>query len=366
MKKITYEKSGVSYQSLDPAKKLAQIAAKRTAKNLKKPLFFEIQDSRGESAYAWQQGQYIMASVIEGLGTKNLVADEMYKITGRTFYDAIGHDTVATVVNDLVSIGAKPLVINAYWAVGNDNWFRDKKRTEDLIKGWETGCNEAQVAWGGGETPALKGIVDEKTIELGGSAIGIIKNKNYLTSDKKISIGDRILLIKSNGINCNGLSLARSVAKSLPKGFQTKIRGSLTYGEALLTKTNIYANLIQDLQQSNIDIHYISNITGHGLRKIMRGRPEFTYVIEEVFKPQEIFLFIQKHAKLTDSEIYETLNMGQDFAIFVSPKDAKKAQAIIKKNKFKGLDAGYVEKGPRQVIIKPKQVTFSSQSLDLR
>jgi len=98
----------------------------------------------------------------------------------------------------------------------------------------------------------------------------------------------------------------------------------------------------------------------------MRAKPQFTYVIEKVFEPQEIFLFIQKHANNTNKEAYDTYNMGQDYAIFLLPKDVKKSQEIIKKNKFTSLDAGYVEKGPRQVVIKPKNITFKSETLDLR
>ena len=367
MNKITYEKSGVSYQSLDPAKKLAQIAAHKTSKNLIKAGFKEITDTRGESAYVWQQGTVFMASVIEGLGTKNLVADHVSKISpGRTYYDVIGHDTVATIINDLIAVGAQPLVVHAYWAVGSDTWFQNDQKVKDLIIGWGNGCQESGVSWGGGETPALKGIVKEQTIELGGSAVGIIRNKKDLITDKKLKVGDRIILLKSNGINCNGLSLARAVAKKLPKGYATKLKNGKMYGEALLTKTNIYAKLVQDLLGAGIDIHYISNITGHGLRKIMRARGNFTYIVEKIFEPQEVFGFIQKHAKLSDNEIYQTLNMGQDYSVFIPPKDVKKAQAIINKNKFQSLDAGYVEKGPRQVIIKPKNLTFKSATLDLR
>lgn len=363
----TYAKSGVNYKSLDPVKKLALSSAKRTSRHFKGHSFSEVEASRGESAYVWKQGNILMASVIEGLGTKNLVADEMQKIfSGRTYYDVIGHDTVATIINDLISVGASPLVIHAYWAVGGDKWFKDKERTKDLITGWEAACNAARVTWGGGETPSLKGIINEDTIELGGSAVGIIKDKKNLILSEKLKPGDRIVFVKSNGINCNGLSLARSLAKKLKKRYATKINDNYTYGDLLLTKTNIYAQLIHDLQKAGISIHYISNITGHGLRKIMRAKQNFTYVIEKIFEPQEIFNFIQKQAEISNEEMYSTFNMGQDYAILLPKKDVKKALTIVKNNKFVGLDAGYVQKGPRQVIIKPKNITFKNESLDLR
>lgn len=364
MNKITYAQVGDNYDTKDPIKKLAQVAARQTISN--NSGFREISDTRGESAFVWQQGPTLFASVVEGLGTKNLVADEMRKITGKTYYDVIGHDTVATIINDLISVGAKPRVIHAYWAIEDNNWLQDRQRMTDFITGWRDACKLSMATWGGGETPTLKDIVEKDTVDLGGSAIGVIGSEKRLITDQKLKAGDKILLLKSNGINCNGISLARAVAKKLPKGYATKMFDGQVYGESLLTKTNIYAKLVQDILDAGIDIHYISNITGHGLRKIMRARGEFTYMIEKLFEPQEVFLFIQKHANLTDDEIYQTLNMGQDYAIFIEPKDLKKAQRIISKNKFESLDAGYVEVGSRQVKILPKNLTFKSETLDLR
>lgn len=365
MKKITYEKVGDNYDTKDPIKKMAQLYARQTIIK-EKSGFKEISDSRGESAFVWQMGNTLMASVVEGLGTKNLVADAMRQINGRTYYDVIGHDTVATIINDLITVGAKPRVVHAYWAIEDNSWLEDQQRMKDFVTGWRDACKIAMATWGGGETPTLKGIVEKGTIDLGGAAIGIIESKKRLIADKKLMVGDRIILLKSRGINCNGLSLARAVAKKLPYGYATKLKNGKMFGEALLTKTNIYAKLIQDLLDSKIDIHYICNITGHGLRKIMRGRGNFTYVVEKIFEPQEVFIFIQKQANLSDLEIYGTLNMGQDYAIFVPEKDVKKAQEIVKKDGFQSLDAGYVKKGKRQVKVLPINITFKSETLDLR
>lgn len=364
--KITYSESGVSYASMDPVKRLAQKASKETAAHLLKSGFQEIKDTKGESAYVWKQGSVYMASVIEGLGTKNLVADAMRKITGKTYYDIIGHDTIAAVINDLTTVGAKPLVIHAYWAVGDSEWLDDIERMEDLVKGWKSGCDLAEVSWGGGETPTLKGIVNPSTIDLGGSAVGIIVNEKRLLTDKRIQAGDRILMLKSNGINANGISLARAVADQLPEGYATKLQGGTLYGEALLTKSNIYAKVINDILDNGIDIHYISNITGHGLRKVMRANQEFSYVLEKIFEPQELFVFLKEHAGLSEKEMYETYNMGMDYAVFLSKKDIEKARAIIRQNGFESLDAGYVMTGKRQVIIKQKDIILEGESLQLK
>lgn len=364
--KITYSQVGDNYDTKDPIKIHAQKAARETGKNLLKHGFEEVSDSRGESAYVWKQGNIYMASVVEGLGTKNLIADGTRKFAGKTNYDVIAHDTVATIINDLVTVGAKPLVVHAYWAIEDNEWLADEVRMKDLIDGWKKACDIAGASWGGGETATMKQIVVPDTCELAGSAIGIIGNKTRLITDNKLKAGDRILLIKSNGVNANGISLTRAIAKKLPKGYATKLNDGTTYGEALLTKSNIYAKLIQDLHDAKIAIHYISNITGHGLRKIMRARPRFTYVIENILEPQEIFNFIQKHAGLSDYEMYDTYNMGMDYAIFLPEKDIKKAQAIVEKNKFESINAGFIKNGNRQVIIEPKNITFTDERLKVR
>lgn len=363
---ITYSQVGDNYDTKDPIKKLAQDAAKATAENLKKRGFEEVSDTRGESAYVWKQDNVYMATMIEGLGTKNLVADAMRKVTGLTYYDVIGNDTVAYIINDLITVGAKPLTIHAYWAIEDNSWLQDQQRMKDLIAGWKDACDKAGASWGGGETATLKQIVIPETIDLAGSAVGVIGPESRLITDKKLKSGDRILLIKSNGINASGISLARAIAKKLPKGYGEELPNGTFYGEAILTKCNIYARLVQDLLDEGIDIHYMNYISGHGMRKIMRARGKFTYVVEKIFDPQEIFTFIQKHANIDDYEIYQTYNMGQDYVIFIPESDIEKAQEIVRSNGFESLNAGYIEKGERKVIIKPKNLTYKGETLDLR
>ena len=69
-----------------------------------------------------------MASVVEGLGTKNLIADGTRKFTGKTHYDAIAHDTVATIINDLITVGAQPLVFTHTGQLRIMHWLADEER----------------------------------------------------------------------------------------------------------------------------------------------------------------------------------------------------------------------------------------------
>ena len=363
-RKITYSKVGEDYEKKDPVKKLAQAQARLTSKNIF-PLK-ELPNTRGESAYVWEQDGTYMAAVIEGLGTKNLIADEMLKLTGKDYYENIAHDTVASIVNDLVTVGARPLVVHAFWAVGDVNWVSDERRIRNLVRGWKKACDLSLASWGGGESPTLRDIVDKDTVVLGGSCVGIVGNRKRLIAEKKLKVGDAIIFIKSSGPNANAISLIRAVAKKLKNGYLTKLSNGKFFGEEVLAKTNIYARIVKDLLDQGIDIHYITNITGHGLRKIMRSKRELTYIIDKIFEPQELFKVIQSVANLTDKDMYATFNMGQDYAIFISQKDVSKTLRIIRKNKFKAIDAGVVEKGEKRVIIKPKNIVYGSETLDLR
>jgi phosphoribosylformylglycinamidine cyclo-ligase len=364
-KQLTYKDSGVNYETIDYLKRIAQEAGKKTINNLPSN-YKEVSESRGESAHVVDAEEYYFASVIEGLGTKSLVADEMYKLTGKTYYDNVAYDTVAMIVNDLITVGAKPLTLMAYWAAGSSNWFSDKKRADDLVSGWTKASNDSGVVWGGGETPVLSKIINENEIDLAGSCFGIINPKKNLCLGEKLQVGDRIILFESSGIHANGLTLARKIAESLPEGYLTKVIGEKTYGGLLLTPTIIYAKLIEGLLKNNIDIHYMVNITGHGWRKLMRHKKELTYRITDLPPVPEVLKFIVEQGRIDDKEAYGNLNMGAGFAIFVPAKEVSQVLNMAKKLEIKAYNAGVVEAGEKKIIIEPKNIIFEKESLQVR
>ena len=363
--KLTYKQSGVNYDSLDSLKRMAQKAAKSTVKNLP-PNITEISESRGESAYVLDIGDKYLAIVEEGLGTKTLVADAMHALTGKTYYDHIAQDTVATMVNDLITVGAKPISIMAYWSTGAALWFENTQRMKDLVDGWEQACHMSGVVWGGGETPTLTGIVEQNSIELAGAAVGIIEPKSRLSLGDKLVVGDAIVVFESSGIHADGLTLARKLAEHLPQGYKTPIAGGRMYGDALLDPTIIYAKLIQNLFDVGVDIHYMADITGHGWRKIMRHNKKFTYRISSLPPVPDVLTFLVEQAGLSDKEAFGTFNMGAGFAVFVPQEDVKNTLAIAKAHTIKVYDVGRVEKGDKQVILEPIHVTYARSSLQVR
>lgn len=363
-KKLSYH-SLVDYGTADPAKVLAQKEGRATARNL--PFGFkEVEGTRGESAYVFDMGDMYGALVQEGLGSKSLIAQSIYKETGVSFFAEIAQDTVATFINDLISVGAIPVVTNAYWSSSSYKWLADRKLTEDLIKGWRAACDMSGVTWGGGETQSLSGIVVEDVLELAGSAFGVIKDKSQLVSDNRLRAGDAILLLESSGVHANGISLIRELAATLPDGYRTELPSGGTLGESALVPTHIYARVVRALFDAGLDIHYLSNITGHGWRKLMRGRPAFTYVMTTIPPVDEIFSFIAEQTGNSQEDMYGNYNMGAGFAVYLPKADALKAQKIAAGLGLKSWLAGTVETGPKQVVIKPEGITFASESLEVR
>lgn len=364
---LSYEQAGVNYDLIDPLKVAAQRAAAATGAHLQQHHGFnEVAASRGESAYVVDVGPFYIASIVECLGSKALVADEMRQLTGKSYYDGIAQDTIAMAINDLITVGATPLVVQAYWAAGGSDWFADAQRAQALVAGWKAACDTCQVAWGGGETPALAGIVADGRIDLAASCTGLINPKERLSVGDKLGAGDAIVLLASSGIHANGLSLARKLVERLPQGYLTPITGGQTYGEALLAPTALYSPVTEALYKAGVTPHYCANITGHGWRKLLRHPAAHTYRIHTVPPVPPVLKFIQEQARQDDREAYSTLNMGAGFALFVKAQDAEKTVKVARAQGIEAWLAGEVQAGSKKLVIEPLGLEFGDDALQLR
>jgi phosphoribosylformylglycinamidine cyclo-ligase len=367
--KDAYAAAGVDYAAMDPGKVLAQHAAADTARWLRARGLNEVSESRGESAFVLELPDRYLSLVNEALGTKNLVADATRLVTRRTHYDAVGRDTVATILNDLCSVGGHPLAVTAYWGAGSSSWFDDSTRMADLVQGWAAACAEAGCTWGGGETQALTGMIEPSTLVLGGSAVGSVAPKANLLLGSKLRVGDAILIAKASGIHANGLTLARKIAGELPDGYATRVPDDAQgrcLGEVLLDPTPLYGPLVEALQREAIALHYVVHVTGHGWRKLMRAPQALSYVVDRVPEVPAILRYLQQRAGMQAAEAYGTFNMGAGFAFFVAASDVERAQGVGRALGWELERIGCVEVGPRRVVIRPLGVTFEGESLQIR
>lgn len=366
---LSYESSGVRYDQLDAFKRACQQAARTTAGELAAHGYVEPATTRGESAYLIEGKDHYLAHVEEGLGTKNLVADAVYEQTGKCFYAEIAIDTVATIVNDLVTCGARPISVAMHAAVGDSGWFSDAKRRQALVDGWAEGCHRAGAVWGGGETPTLKGLIDPATIVLAGSAVGKIEPKSRRITGE-VQAGDAIIFLASTGVQTNGLSLCRLIADKLPQGYQTPLGhgDERTYGEALLAASAIYVDFVVKCQQAGVQPNYVAHVTGHGWRKLMRLEEPFVYEITEPRPIPALFKFLMDAGPIDLREAYATFNMGVGFAAYVAPAAVAATLAAAQAAGHEAWVAGHVkqEGGRKAVTIPSLGLAYEADTLQVR
>lgn len=376
MKKLHYEQSGDNYKLKDPYKLIALRATEKTRSNVKrfKKYGIEIKDiheSRGDSAYrisinSKKPVNFQLAHVEESIGTKNVIADELIKEFGKSYYRNVAVDNVASIVNDLSTCGAFPLTFMLHLAAYPNEWYLNKKTIEPLLEGTAYACNLAGLTWGGGESGTDRDIIQSGRSLLSGSATGIIIPAEKVLTDDKIEIGDRIIVFASNGVHTNGITLLRKeLVKRLPKGYNTKLSDGRLYGETLLDPSIIYSRLVEELVAKS-EIHYAIHITGHGWRKIMRSKRRLSYQIETLPPSLPIFDLIKKYTNSSDQDMYDTYNMGGGFAVFAPDKSVEKIHQIAKHLKIKSYNVGKVTKGQREINLHPLGIQFTAQDMIIR
>lgn len=371
-----YRQAGVDYDVLDAGKRDALSEALATSHWLAGVGGEALDASRGEPAFVLRFGGNTLAFVLETLGTKSALAREYEKslleigaiarIGEAGHFADVAYDTVAAVLNDLICVGALPLALNAYFATGSSEWYAQEARAQALLSGWRRACDDARCAWGGGESPALTGLVASKDIELAGSAIGFVPPPGEPLLGSNLAPGDEIVLVASNGLHANGASLARGVAARLPDGLLTQLPDGERFGEALLRPSALYVELIRRLlSDPELQLTYLSHITGHGLLKLMRPRRELTYRIRALPPVPAVLDFVAEQADLDPAAAYSTLNMGAGFAVYCRPGGGARIAPLAEELGLPAVLAGVVEEGPRRVILEPVGVTFAGDRLAL-
>jgi phosphoribosylformylglycinamidine cyclo-ligase len=359
-----YERVGVDYEILDGSKRAALGAAAATSWLIDRHGGRVFEGSRGASAFVLDIGEQKLAFVVEGLGTKSILAREWLQVTGENRFAEIGVDGVAAIVNDVCSVGALPVVVNAYFATGGSGWHREGT-LPSLVAGWRRGCEEAGAVWGGGESPALPGLVTKAEIEVAGAAVGRVPDGWDPVLGEELRPGDAIIFVESSGLHANGASLARSIAGALPEGLLTRLPSGERLGGALLRPSLIYAPLVAELRRRRLWPSYLSHVTGHGLRKLMRSPRRFTYVVSDLGPVPEVLRALVDEAEMSAADAYGTFNMGTGFAIYLRPGQVDGAIEAAAACGMRAWRAGHVEDGERRVEIPSLEVVYEGSELDL-
>jgi phosphoribosylformylglycinamidine cyclo-ligase len=285
-------------------------------------------------------GDNYLTLATDGVGTKLLIAEELNK------WDTVGIDCIAMNVNDTICVGAEPMSFVDYIAINKP----DDIITEAIGKGLRDGAEMSNMEIVGGEIAVLPEMVNG--VDLSGTCLGFVPKDKVITG-QTCKKGDLIVTLKSSGIHSNGLTLARKVFENAGYSMKDKVSGLKgTVGEELLTPTKIYVKDVLKIIREH-EVHGLVDITGGGLRNILRMNPSCKYVIDDPLEPAPIFKKIQELGNVTTEEIYQTLNMSMGFDI-IAPAD--EAEAIAKEFDDAYV-VGRVEEG-KGVLYKPDNILY--------
>ena len=330
----TYAKSGVNIDQ-----KSSSIKALVDELNYKRTGIGQMVRMSGLFASLIDFGDKYITLATDGVGSKLLVAETLNK------WDTVGIDCIAMNVNDTICVNAEPTSFVDYIAIDKPN----DDITREVGIGLQKGAEMSNMEIVGGEIAVLPELVNG--LDLSGTCMGYVEKDKIITGEK-CRPGDLIVSLRSSGIHSNGLTLARKVVEANNIALTDKIAGlSKSIGEELLTPTEIYVKQVLEIT-ANHEVHGLVDITGGGLRNILRMAKN-RYVISDPVKPAPIFQKIQELGQVEDKEIYQTLNMSMGFTI-IAPEEA--AEEIA--SKYSNADiVGRVEEG-EGVLLEPGNILY--------
>lgn len=356
---------------------------------------------------------------MDGAGTKPL-AHQLYKMIGGNKPEAlasVGVDTVAMVVNDMLCAGARTLLLTDYVA-----WTSpDVEIAKDLAAGLLVGANQAQCVVIGGENaslgemikgvppPGMEAYINGAGISFRNVQDSVVPGHNLLRNLEKyftvtpgngydicadafgiildsfvaktlagegdedfsqMKKGDVIIGVRSSGIHCNGISLARKkLVNYSPMGWQGEFKpeqevdefGGKTALEEILTPTLIYSPLLGVVTDDNhvmgdsYCVKAVVNITGEGVRNLHRALGDkfgADLDFSRVKEPQQIFPMLQKLGEVSTGEMYEDFNMGYGLYVVADKNHAGEAIELIQGKGFEADPLGEVTGKAGQIRIK--------------
>jgi len=263
----------------------------------------------------------VTVSGTDSVGTKVMLAFMLDK------HDTIGIDAVAMCVNDIITVGAKPLFFLDYIGCGK----LDPAQAEAIVAGVCEGCIQAGSALIGGEMAEMPGVYKPGEYDLVGFSVGIVDKKNIITGES-IAAGDVLIGLSSSGVHSNGFSLVRKIiADNNLKLEQTYPGLGKSLGETLLTPTRIYAKAVVRLVDE-VAVKGMAHITGGGfIENIPRILPAGlgASIRCESWEVPAIFGFLKEQGKLDENEMYNLFNMGVGMVVAVSGENADKTLEVL-------------------------------------
>ncbi len=262
------------------------------------------------------------------------------------YTEAICHDLINHLVNDIVVMGGKPLAVLGTIVCGDIQ--RDKLKK--IVKCISDACNDNECDLIGGKTSVYPQVVEKESYFLCASAVGIADRKNVIDGSK-INEGDIILGIASNGLHTSGYSLVRMLMDKIPEIMTEKIKEK-SFVEQIMNPHTSYYHAVKELQGKEY-LHGMAHITGGGLignlQRVLREGLCAEIDLSKI-RILPIFKYIKDKGKIRDIEMLRTFNMGVGFVLIVSPDRISEVIQTIPQ-KFSCYEIGRIISSEKKVSL---------------
>lgn len=300
----------------------------------------------------------LLATSTDGVGTKIALAQAM------DVHDTIGQDLVGMVVDDIVVVGARPVLMTDYIACGKVV----PERIAAIVTGIARACAEVGCPLVGGETAEHPGVMAEDDYDIAGAATGVVDAERVL-GPARVGEGDVLVGIASSGLHSNGYSLVRKVLEVSGLGLEAQMAEfGRTLGEELLEPTRLYTKLCLDLIEAvgegellvpmegpeadalrapglhgaATGIHALSHVTGGGLganvsRVLPRGL--VAEVDRGAWGVPAVFDWVRREGNVSWEALEDSLNLGVGMVAVVGRESVDTVVEVVRAS---GVDAGVI------------------------
>ena len=260
----------------------------------------------------------LLATSTDGVGTKVAIAQAL------DIHDTIGQDLVGMVVDDIVVVGARPLLMTDYIACGHVV----PERIADIVRGIAQACAAIGTPLLGGETAEHPGLMAPDEYDVAGAATGVVEADRMLGAEK-VRAGDVLVALGASGLHSNGYSLVRRVIEHAGWGLEREVpEFGRTLGQELLEPTRLYTRVCLAMLETLSSpaapgpVHALSHITGGGLAaNVARVLPNglIADVDRSSWMVPPVFSTVRELGSVPWEDLEGTLNLGVGMVAVVEP-----------------------------------------------
>lgn len=266
-------------------------------------------------------GDPVIASTVDGIGTKVLVAREVGQ------YESLGQDIVNHCVNDVIATGARPLLFVDYIGAGKV----EPEAVAGIVGGAAEACGRLGIALVGGETAEMPEVYGESGLDVVGTCVGACERGEVVTGER-VEAGDAIIGLASSGLHTNGYTLARRIVEDaglsysvMPEGFDRSI------GEVYLEPHRAYVKEVRALREV-AEVRGMAHITGGGLPgNLPRALDGLGARLDAgSWEEPRVFDWIRRMGGISETEMRKVFNLGIGFCVVVEGGDSDLTLGVLR------------------------------------